>query len=234
MSEEIEDEQPASSEELSEIDDILEEAMPEFVQELKSIKAENLNDQEIGLPTEAEVAQKDRWYYRFWFGLDRKIQIAVVLGGFLLFIGLPLFLLSMFGLLTPAFLVAGETSLAPLADEKIQLEASHKPKDLMHLFLTDQFFLEIPEQVFPLKPKADIRVARFGFYLELLDREHAAFFNNHYEEIIEILSRTLKLHTFEDFRGSEGKEEMRKVLLVAINSKLDVKIKNVRYKLVVF
>ena len=210
MAEEIEDDQQVSKEELEEIDGILNEAMPDFVKDLKSIKAENLNNQDIGLPSEKEVSDKDRWYYRFWFGLDRKVQVAIVFGGFLVFVALPLFLLSLFGVLTPSFLIASDTSLAPWADQKVQIDSKKKAKDLMQLFLTDQFFLEVPEQMFPIKPKAGIQMARLGFYLELKDREDAPFFEKRYEEIVEILSRTLKQYTFEDFRGMEGKEEMRK------------------------
>ncbi|MBY0384348.1 hypothetical protein K2X05_04240, partial [bacterium] len=86
MAEELdENEDAASTEELEEIDGLLEEAVPEFVNELKSISAENLNNQDIGLPTEEEVKKKDRWFYRFWFGLDRTKQLLFVLGAFLVF-----------------------------------------------------------------------------------------------------------------------------------------------------
>ncbi len=235
MSQEIEDSiEDASTEELGEIDEILEEADPEFINQLKSISAENLNHQDIGLPTEEEVLKKDRWFYRFWFGLDTGKQLLVVLGAFIVFVALPLILLSVLGIFTPSFLIARQTSFENWADEMIVLDSKVKQKDLMELFLTDQFFLEIPEQVFPIKPRADIRIGRFAFYMELLDRQNVPYFESHYEEIIEILGRTLKQYTFEDFKGIEGKEEMRKILLASLNSKLQIKIKNIRYKLLVF
>jgi flagellar basal body-associated protein FliL len=235
MSDELdESNEQASAEELEEIDDILSQADPDFINELKSIRADNLNNQDIGLPTQDEVIKKDRWYYRFWFGLDRTKQMLVVLGGFILFVALPLLMLSTFGLLTPSFLVADQSSLEPWADEKIALDAKKPSRNLMDLFLSDQFFLEIPEQVYVIKPLAGIKVARFAFYLEIFDREHASYFEPRGDEIAEILSRTLKMHTFEEFKGMEGKEEMRKELLAALNSKLKVKVKNVRYKLLVF
>lgn len=237
MAEEIdenEEAEAASPEELQEIDGMLEEVVPEFVNELKSISAENLNNQDIGLPTEEEMNKKDRWFYRFWFGLDRTKQMLFVLGAFLLFVALPTLLLSMFGILTPSFLIAKQTSLEPWADEIIVLDNKKKTKDLMDLFLSDQFFLEIPEQIYVIKPRGEVKIARLGFYMELIRREDSPFFENHYEEIIEILSRTLKQHSVDDFKGIEGKEEMRRILLASLNSKLSTKIKNIRYKLVVF
>lgn len=236
MSDEIEDEsiEQASIEELGEIDEILKEATPEFVEELKSISADNLNNKDIGLPTEEEVLKKDKWFYRFWFGLDTKKQLLVVVGVFMLFVALPLLLLSVLGIFTPSFLIARQTSFESWADEVIVLDSKAKQKDLMELFLTDQFFLEIPEQIFPIKPRADIRIGRFSFYMELIDRKDVPFFENHYEEIVEILGRTLKQYSFEDFKGIEGKEEMRKILLASLNSKLQKKIRNIRYKLLVF
>lgn len=235
MAEELdENEEAASTEELEEIDGLLEEAVPEFVNELKSISAEKLNNQDIGLPTEEEVKKKDRWFYRFWFGLDRTKQLLFVLGAFLIFFALPILILSMLGILTPSFLIAKQTSLEPWADEVIILDSKKKTKDLMELFLSDQYFLEIPEQIYVIKPRREIKIARLGFYMELIKREDSPFFENRYEEIIEILSRTLKQYSVDDFKGMDGKEEMRKVLLASLNSKLSTKIKNIRYKLVVF
>jgi flagellar basal body-associated protein FliL len=104
----------------------------------------------------------------------------------------------------------------------------------MDLFLTQQFFLEMPEQVYVVKPLGGIKVGRFAFYLEISDREQATYFEPRGDEIVEILSRVLKSHTFEEFKGIQGKEEMRKELLAALNAKLKVKVKNIRYKLLVF
>lgn len=224
----------ASAEDIEEIDQILEEADPEFVNQLKNIKAENLNNQEIGLPPAAEQEKHEKWYNKFWYSLDRKRQMFVLLGGFTLFVAVPILLMSYFGILTPQFLVARQTSLEKWADKTVVLEAGKPQKDLMHLFLSDQYFLEVPEQVYALKPKAGIHVARFAFYMELMDRNDVKYFEGHYEEILEILSRILKQHTFEDFRGIEGKEEMRKILLASINGRLSTQIRNIRYKLVVF
>ncbi|MBY0385120.1 hypothetical protein K2X05_08170, partial [bacterium] len=138
------------------------------------------------------------------------------------------------GILTPSFLIAQQTSLEPWADEIIVLDSKKKTKDLMELFLTDQFFLEVPEQIYVIKPRRDVKIARLGFYMELMRREDSPFFENRYEEIVEILSRTMKQYSVDDFKGIEGKEEMRKVILASLNSKLSTKIKNIRYKLVVF
>jgi hypothetical protein len=236
MSQEIDDnEVPAvSAEELSEIDDILQEAVPEFVNKLKAINSDKLNNQEIGLPTEEEVLKKDRWFYRFWFGLSKTKQMIVVVGAFLTFVALPLLLLSVSGLLTPSFLTTQQTSLESLGDLTIALDRKKNQKDLMQLFLTDQFFLEIPEQLYVIKPFNDIKIGRFGFYMELLHREDETYFKNHYEEVIEILSRTLKQYSVQDFKGIEGKEEMRKVILASLNGRLKTQIKNIRYKLIVF
>lgn len=236
MSQEIDDNDvpTVSPEELGEIDDILQEAAPEFVNELKAIRSDNLNNQEIGLPTEEEVLKKDRWFYRFWFGLTKTKQMIAVVGAFFVFVALPLLLLSIFGVLTPSFLVAQQTSLADWGDQTIALEGKKGQKDLMQLFLTDQFFLEIPEQIYVIKPFGDIKIGRFGFYMELIQREDETYFKNHYEEVIEILSRTLKQYSVQDFKGIEGKEEMRKVILSSLNGRLKTQIKNIRYKLVVF
>ncbi len=236
MSQEIDENEAAqvSAEELGEIDDILQEAAPEFVNELKAIRSDNLNDQEIGLPTEEEVLKKDRWFYRFWFGLSKTKQMVVVIGVFFIFVALPLLLLSILGVLTPSFLIAQQTSLASWGDQTLVLDGKKNQKDLMQLFLTDQFFLEIPEQIYVIKDFGDIKIGRFGFYMELLRREDENYFKNHYEEVIEILSRTLKQHSVQDFKGIEGKEEMRKVLLASLNGRLKIQIKNIRYKLVVF
>jgi flagellar basal body-associated protein FliL len=229
-----ENEEPASQEELDEIDAILQETAPEFVQELKSINAENLNNKEIGPPSEEEEKKKDKWYYRLWFGFSRTQQLLVVVGAFTVFVALPLLLLSVLGIFTPSFLIAEQTSLEMWADETITLDNKKPQKNLMDLFLIDQFFLEIPEQIYVIKPRGEVKIARFAFYMELISRQDEPYFSYRYEEIIEILSRTLKQYSVDDFKGIEGKEEMRKVILASLNSKLSTKIKNIRYKLVVF
>ncbi len=232
-----ENDEPVSQEDLEEIDDILQEASPEFVDQLKSINAENLNHQDLGLSEEEQKKDEEKaskWYYRVWFSLGRTQQLLVLVGGFAVFVALPLLLLSVFGVFTPSFLIADQTSLAVWADEKMALDLKLPQKDLMDLFLSDQYFLEIPEQIYVIEPKGEIKIGRFAFYMELFQREDEPFFKQRYEEIIEILSRTLKQHSVDDFKGVEGKEEMRKTILAALNTRLETKIKNIRYKLVVF
>jgi hypothetical protein len=231
-----ENEEPVSQTELDEIDSILQETAPEFVDQLKTISAENLNQKEIA---PAEEVKKDdlkneKWHRRFWNGLGRTQQLLVLLGTFSVFVALPLLLMAVFGVLTPSFLIAEQTSLEMWADEKISLDSKKPQKNLMDLFLTDQYFLEIPEQIYVIKPKGEIKIGRFAFYMELIRREDEPYFSYRYEEIIEILSRTLKQYSVEDFKGIEGKEEMRKVILASLNGRLETKIKNIRYKLVVF
>lgn len=223
-----------SDEDLAQIDEILEEADPQFVKELESIQADNLDHHDIGLPTEDEVNKKDKWYYRFWHNLDSKKQKWFLVSAFIFFVGIPAILISFFGVLTPRFQIAETKSLQYLADETISVDGQAPMKNLMDLFLFDQFFLEIPEQVFIMKPLNDVRMGRFSFYLELFSREDSTYFEKHYEEIVEILSRTLKQYTYESFKGIEGKEQMKKVILAALNGRLDAKVKNVRYKLLVF
>ncbi len=232
-----ENEEPVSQDELDEIDSILQEAEPEFVDQLKSISAENLNHQEIGLSEEEkkkEAAKSEKWFYKFWYGLSRTQQMLVLLGSAFVFVALPILLLSVFGVFTPSFLIADQTSLKVWAEREIALNTKTPQKNLMDLFLTDQYFLEIPEQIYVIKPKGEVKIARMAFYMELIRREDEPYFAYRYEEIIEILSRTLKQYSVEDFKGMEGKEEMRKVILASLNGKLQTKIKNIRYKLVVF
>ncbi len=235
-----ENEEPVSLEDLEEIDDILQEAAPEFVNQLKSISADNLNHQDIGLSeeeqknAEKDAEKYDKWFYKVWYGLTRTQQLLAYMGSFMIFVALPILLLSVFGVFTPSFLIADQTSLEMWADEKIALDSKIPPKDLMDLFLTDQYFLEVPEQIYVIKPKGEVKIARMAFYMELLRREDESYFLNRYEEIVEILSRVLKQYSVEDFKGVEGKEEMRKVILASLNGRLSTKIKNIRYKLVVF
>ena len=232
-----ENEEPVSQADLEEIDDILEEAAPEFVDQLKTISADNLNHQEIGLTEEEkkkDAEKAEKWIYKFWYGLTRTQQLLVYMGSFVVFVALPLLLLSVLGVFTPSFLIADQTSLEMWADEKIVLDSKLPHKDLMDLFLTDQYFLEIPEQIYVIKPKGEVKLARMAFYMELLRREDESYFSFRYEEIVEILSRVMKQYSVEDFKGVEGKEEMRKVILASLNKRLSTKIKNIRYKLVVF
>jgi hypothetical protein len=232
-----ENEEPVSQADLEEIDDILQEAAPEFVNQLKTISADNLNHQDIGLSEDEKKkaeAKAEKWIYRFWYGLTRTQQLLVYMGSFVIFVALPLLLLSVFGVFTPSFLIADQTSLEMWADEKIALNSKLPHKDLMDLFLTDQYFLEIPEQIYVIKPKGEVKLARMAFYMELVRREDEPYFFYRYEEIVEILSRALKQYSVDDFKGVEGKEEMRKVILASLNGRLSTKIKNIRYKLVVF
>lgn len=234
---EDENEEPVSQADLDEIDNILQEAAPEFVDQLKSISAENLNHQDIGLSEEEkkkESEKAEKWIYKFWYGLTRTQQLLVYMGSFVIFVALPILLLSVFGVFTPSFLIADQTSLEMWADEKIALDSKLPHKDLMDLFLTDQYFLEIPEQIYVIKPKGEVKIARMAFYMELIRREDEPYFSYRYEEIVEVLSRVLKQYSVEDFKGVEGKEEMRKVILASLNGRLSTKIKNIRYKLVVF
>jgi hypothetical protein len=232
-----ENEEPVSQDDLEEIDDILQEAAPEFVDQLKTIRADNLNHQEIGLTEEEkkrDAEKAEKWIYKFWYGLTRTQQLLFYMGSFVIFVALPLLLLSVFGVFTPSFLIADQTSLEMWADEKMDLNPKLPHKDLMDLFLTDQYFLEIPEQIYVIKPKGEVKLARMAFYMELIRREDEPYFSYRYEEIVEILSRVLKQYGVDDFKGVEGKEEMRKVLLASLNGRLSTKIKNIRYKLVVF
>lgn len=234
---EDENEEPVSQADLDEIDNILQEAAPEFVDQLKSISAENLNHQDIGLSEEEkkkESEKAEKWIYKFWYGLTRTQQLLVYMGSFVIFVALPILLLSVFGVFSPSFLIADQTSLEMWADEKIALDSKLPHKDLMDLFLTDQYFLEIPEQIYVIKPKGEVKIARMAFYMELIRREDEPYFSYRYEEIVEVLSRVLKQYSVEDFKGVEGKEEMRKVILASLNGRLSTKIKNIRYKLVVF
>ncbi len=234
---ENENDERVSEADLEEIDNILQEAAPEFVDQLKSISADNLNHQDIGLSEEEQkkdAEKAEKWIYKFWYGLTRTQQLLVYMGSFVIFVALPILLLSVFGVFTPAFLIADQTSLEMWADETIILNAKLPQRNLMDLFLTDQYFLEVPEQIYVIKPKGEVKIARMAFYMELLRREDEPYFSNRYEEIVEILSRVLKQYSVEDFKGVEGKEEMRKVILASLNSRLTTKIKNIRYKLVVF
>lgn len=223
----------ADEDQLKEIDAILGQEDPDFVKSLADIQPDALNNQVIAEASDESMAKYNR-FQLFWKGLDRGTKQVFMFSGFLIFIALPTLYVAWKGIFTPQFEVSAMRSLERWADEKLDLNPSGAEKNLRDLSQEPEFLVEIPEQIFHIKPKRDIRFGRFSFYVQVASKKDLDELKSRSDEMLQTINGVLRQLDVDDFQGVDGKEAVRHRLLAALSKEFGPRIRNVRYKLLVF
>lgn len=219
-----------NSDQIDQVDEILNHAEPEFMKELSEINGDELKLAELEAAF-AEAEQSNTPWNRFWNDISPLQRWGSIGGGLGVILGAAFLI---WYLVLNSIALGDKPSLESIADSSFDFDMTAAPKNLIDHFLVDEYLFEIPDHVFYLKAKRDIRVGRFSFYLELGTKEDFLQTQQHEDEIIETLNLFFAKIDVDDFKGIEGKEAIKRRMLAALSERLPIKFKNVRFSLLVF
>lgn len=211
------------------INEILSEADPTFVNDLKSIDPEILNGVEITDASEDTDAPKGR-LGQFWYRRDKRTKVLITTSGFIVGVAIPLIALAFFGYLTPKYSEGEGYSMATSSDQTFTITAGEEKENLFKIFPVLVYTIEIPEKLYTFKPGDKFRFGRFSFYIELFNRDDILAYATHQEYLEEAFVNAIRKTQGEDWFASKNKEHLRALLLAEINKVMSVKAKAVRFK----
>jgi hypothetical protein len=170
-----------NNDQIDQVDEILEHADPGFVKDLGSLKNEDLNLADLEAAF-AEAEKSNTALHRFWNdATPLKKWGAVSLLVMLMMVPVGYVVWAKFIKLPPVGLLP---SLEPLSDAVYTFNPSGETKNFFDAFLPEEFLFEIPDHVFILKEKRDIRMLRCSFFLELSDKGDLEKAESRRDEII--------------------------------------------------
>ncbi len=220
-----------NTDEIQQIDEILKHEDPAFLEELKEIKSEDLKLAELEAAFQ-EAEKENTAIRRFWEEASPKVK-ALCVGGLLLVLSGPAYFAIWYYFLKPPPL--GERfSLEPIADETYKFDMHLKPKSFFHAFLEEQFLFEVPDHVFYMRERRDIRIARVAFYLEYTSKEDLKKAEKARDEIIETLNEVFAKADVDSFNGIAGKENMKKRIMTEVSLRSGLKIRSMHFRMMVF
>jgi len=216
---------------IDQVDEILKHQDPEFVKALEQINGDELKVADLEAAF-AEAEKHNTAVHRFWENASTLQRIAVLTAMSLVLFSPGAFAIWYYYLRPPP--VAQLKSLEPIADAVYDFNTHGADKNFFDAFLEEEFLFEVPDHVFYMREKRDIRMGRFAFYLELGSKADLKKADERSDEIIETLNTVFAHADVDDFAGVAGKEGMKKKMLDALNKKIPIGFKNIRFRMMVF
>lgn len=216
---------------IDQVDEILQQADPEFIESLKEINADELKLADLEAAF-AEAEKKNTFIHKFWNEKSAPVRWGTVAALATLILG-PLGYL-VWRKIYPPIDLGKVASLSLIADTVYEYDVRGETKNFLNEFIGESFTYEIPDQVFHLKPKRGVQIVRFGLILEVTSKTDLEKIEKRHDEMIETLNNVLAKTDVDDFKGVNGKEDIKAKMLAALNLKLQIKFKSLRYSLIVF
>ena len=220
-----------SQDALNLVDEVFKEEDPAFLADLEKIKPEDLNNQPLDAMDPEEVKRlKELGLRGKWMMLRPQQKKIIYASVFIVFVGIPLVILSALGLLTPQFSFDEIPSMAYLADEATPFETSEDLVGVLSLENDEEFNLRTREMLIQLKTTKNAKgFVRVIFEIGMASEEDRVYVSKREKDIIDIVTEVLTNTTHAEFAGIEGKEMIRRKIIVALNKKLEGKVKSLHY-----
>lgn len=220
-----------SQDALNMVDEVLKEEDPAFLEDLEKIKPEDLNNQPLDAMDPEEVKRlKEMGLRGKWMMLRPQQKKIIYASVFIIFVGIPLVVLSALGRLTPQFSFDEIPSMAYLADETLSFDTGEELVGVLGLENDEEFTLKTREMLVQLKTVNNKKsFVRLIFEIGMASEEDRVFISKREKDIVDIVSEVLTNTTHAEFAGIEGKEMLRRKIIVALNKKLEGKVKSLHY-----
>lgn len=231
----------ASQEKLDMVDEVLKDQDPAFLEDLAKLNPEDLNNQQILTPDSAQAQQQQVAGLRGkWHALEDKKKKVILGGSFIVFVGIPIIVLSALGLLTPQFSFDELPSLVHLADEIIPLDPHVPSMSILNLENQSEFTLKTREAFVQLKATSDKKFSdkkdfvRCIFEIAMASEEDRVYVSKLEKAVLDTITNTLSGTTIVEFKSVSGKEQIKQKVLTALNKKLEGKVKSIHYSQILF
>lgn len=222
-----------SQEVLDMVDEVLEEQDPEFLQDVANINPEDFEGRVIANPQDHQNKKSEGLLVK-WYAIPPRKKKLIMGIAFVLFIGVPMILLSALGVLTPKFSFSELPSMEYLSDEVIVIDSTKPKINLFSLENDDEFTLKTREIFARVKAQNKKVFVRCSFEIGMANEEDRVFVSKHEKIVIDTITDVVTNSGEKEFQGIAGKEFMKQKILVSLNKKLEGKIKSIHYDQILF